>query len=253
MKHYIALTCEALARSIYAISATAPHTVSVQLFKQGLHDTPKKLRATLQAQIDAIEPGECDAILLVYGICGTSTLGLVARHTPLVIPRAHDCITLYLGSRQRYQQEFDANPGTYWYSLDYMERNTGGTALGASGIDAIETVYDEYVEKYGQDNADYLMEVMGEWGKHYSRAVYIDMDDPDGASFEHVAREQAARRNWQFERRDGNRRLLHMLINGDWDSDEFLVVPPGHTIRQVGTEGLIGSEPADALTSTGDD
>ncbi|HVO71935.1 MAG TPA: DUF1638 domain-containing protein, partial [Aggregatilineaceae bacterium] len=122
MKHYIALTCEALARSVYAAAAESPHTISVRLYHQGLHNTPKRLRRTLQDEIDAIQPGECDAILLAYGICGTSTLGLAARHTPLVIPRTHDCIALYLGSHRRYLEEFNAHPGTYWYSLDFLER-----------------------------------------------------------------------------------------------------------------------------------
>ncbi len=248
MKHYIALTCEALARSIYAGAATSPHTVSVQLYRQGLHNTPKLLRATLQEQIDAVQPGECDAILLVYGICGTSTLGLVARHTPLVIPRTHDCIALYLGSHARYQQEFDAHPGTYWYSLDYMERNEPGSnvGLGATTIGDMDEVYDDYVEKYGKDNADYLMEVMGEWGKHYERAVYIEMGMGDGARFEQLARDQAQRRGWLFERKEGNRRLLNMLLNGEWPDDEFLIVPPGYTIRQTGLDGLITAEKAEA-------
>lgn len=47
----------------------------------------------------------------------------------LVIPRAHDCITLYLGSRQRYLEQFNARPGTYWYSLDYLERYSGDKRL----------------------------------------------------------------------------------------------------------------------------
>jgi len=247
MKHFIALTCEALARSIYGLSATAPHTISVRLFRQGLHNTPKALRATLQEQIDAIQPGECDAILLAYGICGTSTLGLVAHHTPLVIPRTHDCIALYLGSHRRYMAEFEKHPGTYWYSLDYMERNEPGSniALGAAQLDVMDEVYEEYVEKYGKDNADYLMEVMGEWGKHYSRAVYIDMGHGDGNKFEVLAREQAQHRSWLFERKQGDTRMLRMLLAGEWASDEFLVVPPGHTIRQAGDDGLITVERED--------
>jgi len=149
-------TCEALARQAYAIAANSPHTITVKLFEQGLHNTPKLLREALQEAVDAIPPDECDAILLLYGICGTSTLGLTARHTPLVIPRAHDCITLYLGSRERYRAEFDAHPGTYWYSLDYMERNRdrNNAGLGAANLGAMDEVYAEYVEKYGQDNAD---------------------------------------------------------------------------------------------------
>ena len=239
MKHLIALTCDALARSIYASAATSPHTVSVRLFRQGLHNTPKVLRQTLQEQIDAIEPGECDAILLAYGICGTATLGLRAWHTPLVIPRTHDCIALYLGSLARYQQEFDAHPGTYWYSLDYMERNDPGSNVGLGATTIGNEVYEEYVEKYGRDNADYLMEVMGEWGKHYDRAVYIEIGLGDGSEYEQRAQEQAERRGWQFARMDGNRRMVAMLVNGDWADDEFLTVPPGHEIAQTDGAGLL--------------
>jgi hypothetical protein len=245
MQRFIALTCGALARSIYAATATAPHTVSVRLFAQGLHNIPRNLRNVLQAEIDGIQPGECDAILLAYGICGTSTVGLVARHTPLVMPRAHDCITLYLGSRQRYQAEFDAHPGTYWYSLDYLERSDPGSAagLGAANPGIMESLYEEYVQKYGQDNADYLMEVMGEWGKHYDHAVFLDMGLGDGQPFEQIAREQAARRGWLFERKEGSQRLVTMLVNGQWPQDEFLVVPPGHRLVQVSSDGLIAAEP----------
>ncbi len=248
MKHFIAITCEALARLTYAIAAAAPPTITVRLYRQGLHNTPKRLRATLQDEIDAIGPGECDAILLVYGICGTATLGLVARHTPLVIPRAHDCITLFLGSRTRYHQEFAAHPGTYWYSLDYLERHRDGdnAGLGATNLGVMDEVYQEYVAKYGQDNADYLMEVLGEWGKHYDRAVYIDTGTGDGSAYERLAQQQAQARGWLFERKVGDRRLLEMLLGGDWRADEFLVVPPGHTIRQTTEErGLIEAVPAD--------
>lgn len=250
MQKYIALTCSALARSVYAAAADSPATVVIELLDQGLHNTPKNLRARLQDQIDAISQGDADAILLAYGICGTSTLGIQARDIPLVLPRAHDCITLYLGSRARYNEEFNAHPGTYWYSLDYMENNKGGAVdggLGAANLGVVEGMYEEYVEKYGQDNADYLMEVMGAWGQHYDRAVYIDTGLGDGRHFEQMAQEQAQRRGWQFERREGSRRLITALVHGDWNTDEFLVVPPGHITRQTSEEnGLVEAAPATA-------
>ncbi|MBN1679236.1 MAG: DUF1638 domain-containing protein [Anaerolineae bacterium] len=244
MKHFVALTCEALARSLYAVAAAAPHTISIRLFRQGLHNTPNTLRDTLQAEIDTIQPGTCDAIVLAYGMCGLSTVGLTAWHTPLVIPRTHDCIAIYLGSHQRYQVEFDTNPGTYWYSLDYMERNEAGAAvaLGAASLGAMDGVYEDYVARYGQDNADYLMEVMGEWGKHYNRAVYIDMGTGDGHAYEQMARDEAARRGWTYERKQGDPRLLRLLVSGDWPEDEFLVVPPGNRITQAAGDGLIQVE-----------
>ncbi|MBZ0300732.1 MAG: DUF1638 domain-containing protein [Anaerolineae bacterium] len=243
MSSYIALTCSALARSIYGMAAASPHIITVRLFDQGLHNTPGNLRQMLQAAVDAVEPGEADAILLVYGICGTSTLGVRTRHTPLVMPRAHDCITLYLGSRERYEEEFNAHPGTYWYSADYLERSKSGGGLGASLPGVIDNVYEDYVARYGKDNADYLMEVMGEWGKHYTRAVFIDTDQGDTEQFERIAHTQAQQRGWLYERKQGNRRLLEQLISGEWSDDEFLVVPPGHVLRQASDSGLIKAVP----------
>jgi hypothetical protein len=215
----------------------------VRLLDQGLHDRPSTLREQLQAQIDAIPPGDCDAILLVYGMCGLATPGLVARHMPMVIPRAHDCITLYLGSKARYQEEFEQEPGTYWYSVDYLERNPSQSRLGAGMPGLIDGLYEEYVQKYGQDNADYLMEVMGEWGKHYQRAVYIDTGLGDSTVFEQMAHEQAKRRGWRFEQREGNRRLVQMLVNGVWSKDEFLLVLPGYMIEQSHDGELIKAVP----------
>ena len=241
MAKYIALTCEALARSIYAVASTTPHTVSIRLFRQGLHNHPKNLRQVLQEQIDAVEADECEAILLVYGMCGTSTVGLTARHTPLIIPRAHDCITLYLGSRQRYQEEFERHPGTYWYSVDYMERTEPGAsvALGAAGTEELESQYEAYVEKFGRKTADMLIEEMRKWAQHYTRAAFIDTGLGDSAQYEKMAQEKAAQEGWVFERKEGNRRLLKMLIDGDWDEEEFLIVPPGHSIQQSYDSGIV--------------
>ena len=243
MTHYIAVTCSAMARYVYSAAAGVPSAVSVRMLDQGLHIGPKTLRERLQDEIDAIEPDECDAILLVYGICGTSTLGLIARHTPIVIPRTHDCIALYLGSHDRYKEEFDAEPGTYWYSVDYMERKGGGGGIGASFTGDLDAQYEGFVKKYGKDNADYLMEVMGNWGEHYKRAVFIDTGVPDSDGYEDMTREQAETRGWNFERKIGDPRLVEMLIRGDWQSDEFLVVPPGHKIEQSFDERLIDAVP----------
>jgi len=244
MAHYVALTCEALARSIYALAAESPHTISIRLFEQGLHNRPKNLRVVLQEEIDAVEPDTCEAILLVYGICGTATTGLRARHTPLVIPRAHDCITLYLGSRQRYQEEFDRHPGTYWYSVDYMERTNSeaSVALGAAGIEEQEAQYEEYVRKFGQEMADMLIEEMRKWAQHYTRAAFIDTRLGDAARYQKMAEDKAAREGWVFERLEGNRRLLKMLVEGHWPEEEFLLVPPDHTIRQQYNDLLVKAE-----------
>ena len=102
-----AVTCEVLARPVYLSAARTPNTVDVTLLRQRLHDTPATLRELLQGEIDAastVRPAY-DAVVLAYGLCGGAAAGIVARDLPVVLPRAHDCITLMLGGRDRYDRE----------------------------------------------------------------------------------------------------------------------------------------------------
>jgi hypothetical protein len=236
--------CDALARLIYLSAAYSPHLVDVEIFRLGLHRQPADLQTRLQAAIDASTGQGYDAVVMVYGLCGRATAGVIARDIPVVVPRAHDCITLFLGSRARYQQQHESHPGTYWYSLDYIERGSldgSMTALGADGTDNtwnIENVYDEYVAKYGKDNADYLMEIMGAWRSHYNRAAFIDMEVGDSLPVETKAREEAERRGWQFERVAGDLVLVRRLLNGDWNED-FLVLQPGQRLGMSYDESVI--------------
>jgi hypothetical protein len=233
------LCCNALTRMVYFCAALSPHQVDVDLFELGLHNQPGELRKQLQARIDEVSAENYDAIVLAYGLCGQATLGLTARRIPLVIPRAHDCITLFLGSRQRYQIEFEAEPGTYWYTLDYIERRENpGVSLGFGvGTDATSQ-YEEYVQKYGKDNADYLMEVMGQWQSHYQRAAFVDLNLGDGEPVAVEAEATAARRGWRFERLEGDIGLIRRLLDGEWN-DDFLVLQPEQKIERAYDERVV--------------
>ena len=75
--------------------------------KAALHKNPQaELRPALQRVIDEVEAGEetYDAILLGFGLCSMGIVGLHSSKMPLVVPRAHDCITMLLGSRETYQK-----------------------------------------------------------------------------------------------------------------------------------------------------
>jgi hypothetical protein len=200
--------------------------VDVRLNRRGLHDDPPNLRAILQAEIDEVG-APYDAVALAYGLCGGATAGLRAGAIPLAVPRAHDCITLFLGDRARYQAEFTANPGTYWYVQDYLERTDDGSAFGGVGAvsDAsARATYEEYVAKYGEDNAAYLMEALG-------------------ASAEARARDDADRRGWGFAKLAGELLLVRRLIDGAWDPVDFLVLQPGERLAMSYDDAVIRAEP----------
>jgi hypothetical protein len=243
------IACEVLARPLYLSAARSPHIVDIQLFRRGLHNNPADLRSRLQAAVDEASARtfadgrrEYDAIAMGYGLCGQATAGLTAREIPVVVPRAHDCITLFLGSRAEYQHQFEDFPGTYWYAQDYVERDdgTGGAlALGAGSDTDLDKVYDQYVTKYGKENADYLMEVMGAWQQHYKRAGVIDMGIGDVSPTIAKAEADASRRGWVVDRVAGDAVLMRRLLEGDWGED-FLVMQPGEQLRMTYDHNVIG-------------
>ncbi|HSG84752.1 MAG TPA: DUF1638 domain-containing protein [Candidatus Limnocylindrales bacterium] len=228
----LALTCEVLARPVYLCAARSPHIVDVRLERRGLHDDPPNLRSLLQAEIDAAA-AVYDAVVLAYGLCGGATAGLRAGPIPVVVPRAHDCITLFLGSRDRYRSETTTAPGTFWYVQDYIERTDDAspfTGVGAISDTDMRATYEEYVRRYGRDNADYLMEAMGSWLAHYDRAAFIDLGVGDGRAVEAQAQREAEQRGWRFERMAGELLLVKRLIDGDWGADDYLVLQPGEQL-----------------------
>jgi hypothetical protein len=218
----------------------SPHTVDFDLVDKGLHAEPDSLRLALQEKIDRVREERYDALVLGYALCSNSTAGLVARGLPLVLPRAHDCITLFLGSRRAYAEEFDEHPGTYYYAADYAERHRDGDGgvLGAVSEAEIQRSYEEYVEKYGKENADYLLQVMGGWRKNYRRAAYIEMGVGNEEIAQAMARQEAEKNGWEFARLKGDMGLLHRLIYGEWNAD-FLIIKPGETVRVTYDESIV--------------
>jgi hypothetical protein len=241
--------CEILYREACFLAATGPHRVDVEFLLKGLHDLPREaMRARLQAAVDAVgaDPGY-EAVLLGYARCNDGVAGLRARALPLVIPRAHDCISFFFGSRARYREYFDRHPGTYFLTTGWSERNTFGEggysrpAYGMEGVMAklgLTEPYDVMVAKYGRENADFVVESLGGWLKNYSRSLYLEMGVCDEQPFIESAREEAQRRAWEFEVRKGDWALLRKLFYGEWD-DDLVVVPPGRTIVARHDEGVL--------------
>ena len=115
--------CEIIYREACALAARCPDMVDVQFLRKGLHDRKTaEMLAEVQAAVDAVPEGY-EAILLGYARCNNGTVGLTARTVPIVVPRAHDCITFFFGSRAGYQRYFDAHPGTYYRTTGWSERN----------------------------------------------------------------------------------------------------------------------------------
>jgi hypothetical protein len=175
---------------------------------------PENLRKTLQDEISSVD-GAAETIVLGYGLCSNAALGLKTTHSTLVIPRVDDCIALFLGSTRAYREQSRQTPGTYYLTKGWIEVS--------------DTPFEEHkrlIERYGQERADRVMDVML---KHYTRLAYIDTGRNDQERYRRHARRTAKKFNLRFEEIPGSLDLIRKMIQGPWD-DDFIVAPPGHTI-----------------------
>ena len=241
--------CEIIYREACRLAAASRNMVDVEFLRKGLHDLETAdMLSHLQATVDAVNrKAGYDAIILGYARCSDGVVGLTAGDVPLVIPRAHDCVTFFFGSRRAYKEYFDSHSGTYFMTTGWSERNTDSEAIasrpayeheGVMGRLGLADSYEQMVAKYGKDNADFIRETLGDWRSNYSKMLYLEMDVCDESSHIADARAKAEEQNWAFELRKGDWTMLDKLFNGPWD-DDFLVVPPGRTIAARNDEKIL--------------
>ncbi len=240
------ISCEVLYREFCHTVARSPHQIDVEFLPKGLHDIGCfGMLQRLQEAVDRVDAAHYDAILLGYGLCNNGIAGLRAPSIPLVVPRAHDCMTIFFGSKERYLSYFQENPGTYFYTTGWLERGEATGELRQLSVQSqsgMDMTYPELVEKYGEENAKYLYDQLYNWTQHYRQMTFIAMGiEPDGR-FVRAARERADEHHLEFREIQGSLRLVENLVNGRWDDEDFLTVRPGEKIVVKLDSAIIAAE-----------
>lgn len=242
-KRYRLIACEVMFREICLCASRCRNIIDISFMEQGYHDLgDQKMRERLQAEIDGTHTDHYDAILLGYGLCSNGTENLRAP-IPLVIPKAHDCITLLMGSKEGYKEYFYANPGTFFLSSGWLERDKIDFEEDVLQMTGIGKDKDYYVKRYGEESAAYLFEMLGDLTSNYKKIAFIDMQTGEGDGSKQLALERAKQKNWEFEELKGNLSLLEGLLAGNWDEDKYLVVLPGSTIVPSYDHGVVKARP----------
>lgn len=228
------ICCEVFLREICQAILESENTVFPVFTRKLSHEAPGRLREIIQQEIDSADPSEFNYILLGFGLCGNAIAGLKARYVPLVIPRAHDCCTLFLGSREAYVRYFGDRPSCRWTSGGYM--GAGDDYLRNSEVYqflGLNLTWEELVEKYGAENAEYIRETLAPRDGSNEQVVFIQTPPYAHFDFHRQAERDAVQNGRKFELIRGDIRLLRMLIGGNWPEDEFLIVPPGGAVEGV--------------------
>jgi hypothetical protein len=247
---YRLIACEVMHRECCFAAAVSKNIIDLHFLSQGLHDLENRsMRDQVQAAIDATREGRYQAILLGFGLCNCGLVGVQARGIPLVLPRAHDCITLFMGSKEAYQKHFNENKGTYYLTTGWLERDQENLEETIGRDDnmlrkmGLDKTFDDYVAQYGEEYARMIMATIGGL-EHYQKMTHIEMGLAPEAErrVSEKLGEESARRGWTHETLKGRMDLFMGLVTGEWDAEKFLVVQPGQTIQQAYDDRIVRAE-----------
>ena len=218
----VLLACRTIEGEVLKAASETAFAGEVRWIESGLHNRPEVLRGRLQEELDRIEGA--GTVLLAFGYCGNSVVGLTAGDFRLVLPRADDCITILLGSCER-RKEVSAEVGTYFLTEGWLEHETN-----------LWAEHQASVRKWGAERAERLRARML---AHYGRLAVVETGAYDLPAFVERTRPIAEELKLDHAVIPGTLRLLGKLLTGPWD-EEFLSLAPRETV----TVELIFGPPA---------
>jgi hypothetical protein len=230
-----AIVCQVFTRETQLAVSRSPHEVDVEILPMGMHEHGDKMRSQLQHRIDAADERGYDAIVLGFALCGRGTERLHAGKTPVVMPRAHDCIDILMGGHSKSVAYFETHPGVYYRSpgwVEFLEASNTFQSASMKNVFGDRRPLTELISKYGEKNGRYLHSEFGR-GQQEGTLTYISTGVPGEEEFQRRAHEEAEDANRHFEECSGSTEVLERLVNGTWASEEFLIIPPGRTVRTV--------------------
>ncbi len=195
----------------------ADERVEVRYLDQALHRTPGKLLSLVQEEIDRVSQ-TASQIVLGYGLCSNGVVGITARQQGLIIPRCHDCIALFLGSPERYQDLFHARPGTYYLTPGWIAEKDDPLGL-----------IEEQVPRYGRETARWVVE---EELKNYTHIALSKTGAEELAPLRGRAMENAAALHKRYEEIPGSLAYFRELLFGPYSEEKFLRLRPGEKFTQ---------------------
>ena len=206
----VVIACQMLEHEVRASMERAGLDCPVVWFEREYHDYPNRLRGRLQEEIDRVR--DADTVLLAFTQCGNGTVGLVARHGRLVIPKFPDCIHMFRSDRPGNPGDVDIR--TLYVSPGFLERREG-----------LFREYDRCAKRFGPQKAQEVCRMMVQ---HYRTVSMMDTGVVPPEPFLPVAEELADLLGLDCGRCTGTTRVFDKLFSGQWD-EEFVCIPPEGT------------------------
>lgn len=244
MTRLAAVACEVFRRELSAAAEKSPNAVELHWLPQGLHDTPDELRRppygnphgdrARRRAGSARWAARRDCALLRAvrrRACGGARREAAPRAAP----------------HRRLHRRPDRLPAALPRLLPQPGRHLLVHARLARLCEdplphLVRREAAEYAERYGADNAAWLLEQENAWISAYDTCIYID--PPACPSPAHAAARgrPAVEYGWRFEAVPGGAGLLDALLAGAWDETRFLLCPPGRAVAPSWQEDIVKAE-----------
>jgi hypothetical protein len=181
----------------------------------GLHVSPNRLKNKLMDEIGDIQKTGLD-IILGYGLCGRSTEGIFSQKSRLILPKVDDCVGALLGSRNRHKQIIKKNSGCYFLAPDWFDTELNIFEGLFKNSDNIPKEQRKKIIKMALKNYTHIgLLTNNQFEDNCILQKCEEYCDTYGLELMHLKTDYS---------------LLSRLVNGPWNSEEFMVLEPGEKV-----------------------
>ncbi|MDR2459374.1 MAG: DUF1638 domain-containing protein [Deltaproteobacteria bacterium] len=209
------VACDVIKNEI--INACKGVDIPMVFLDYGLHRTPQKMPECINESVHDLNNIGIDSVILGYGLCSNGVVG-VSSIGNIIIPRCHDCISLLLGSPERYMKLFTELPGTYFLTDGWI-RNGG---------DPISTIEQRYIPRLGEKKAwkGMRMELA-----NYKKICFVNNGIGDIEMLRERSKENAKAFGFEYIEVEGDLSYFKRLMFGPREMREFVLLGPGEEIK----------------------
>ena len=209
----VVIACETIREEYEMAAKQAGCNHKTIWMESGLHNSPPKLHGRLQEELCKVS---ADRVLLAFGDCGNSVVGIKTGNFELIKPRVDDCVTLFIGS-VKTRVEISGESGSYFLTQGWLDNS--------------ENIYNTYkftLEQYGEELG---LELMGMMIGNYKRLVLLDTGGENIASAAAETERMASEMGFGWKVIPARLEYLRDLLTGPWDEERFYIVPPNSVIE----------------------
>jgi Protein of unknown function (DUF1638). len=208
------IACEVMKEEILSMGSIKD--VEFEFVSMDFHLYPKKLKVELQNIID--RSNGYNRIILAFGLCGGASNGLKANDSTLIIPKVHDCISVFLYDSTKCVCDFKKEKGTFYLSSGWMITEK-----------SILSDHKKILEKYGEKKAFSILKRMYE---DYKKVLFIKTGSSSENEVIAQSKEIANLFDAKYEIIKGKTDFIEKILKGPWDDKNFINIAPGELLTE---------------------